>query len=62
MPAIFKKANEIEEKLLETQDKLRLVKTYKDIGLTIALRKLINKDIYLLKTKLAKELIKVEGN
>lgn len=62
MPAIFKKANEIEEKLLETQDKLRLVKTYKDIGLTIALRKLINKDIYLLKTKLSKELIKVEGN
>ena len=62
MPAIFKKANKIEEKLLETQDRLGLVKSYGDIGLTMGLRFILNKEIKLLKTKLEKELLKVEGN
>ena len=62
MPAIFKKANKIEEKLLETQDRLGLVKSYADIGLTMGLRFILNKEIKLLKTKLEKELLKVEGN
>jgi len=56
MPKIFKQSDKIEHDLTIVQDKLLLIKQYKDIGLTLALRKLVNKDIYLLKTKLHKKL------